>query len=373
MIIEIKALDTLFFRDGKPFNSGENHWSDSVFPPNMSTIYGALRTAYFTENYDEFLRLNKKDFNTEKDPTKGLFINKLLFRIKDGKNDGYYYSMPLDLVKLKDIDDEETKDETKNKRYKVLPLRIKKNRDKNSHPLEKLLYFNDNVKVLKGGLIRGDKMCNYMNGIFEDTEICLTEDYIVDEPKIGIGINKSTKTSQDSMLYRIDLKRPKDLYLVIDFSGLKIKGKGAIKLGGESKYVSYKEIKVLPETYSLNRLPTINKGFKLTLMTAAIFEKGWLPKGVSEKNEFIMENDLFAIKLVAASIGKYALVGGYDIANNRPKPMVKAIPEGSTYYFEILKGKADDILKHFHLKSISDKLSNEGYGISIISKWGEVE
>ena len=49
MIIEISALDTLFFRDGKPFSMGENHWTNSIFPPNMSTVYGADRKSVVRE------------------------------------------------------------------------------------------------------------------------------------------------------------------------------------------------------------------------------------------------------------------------------------------------------------------------------------
>ncbi len=105
-------------------------------------------------------------------------------------------------------------------------------------------------------------------------------------------------------------------------------------------------------------------------MTQAIFENGWLPKDIDEE-KFILENDKFKIKLVAASVGKYSLIGGYDMAKNEPKPMLKAVPAGSTYFFEILKGETKDIIRYFHLKSVSDKMQEEGYGISFVSKWGD--
>jgi CRISPR-associated protein Cmr3 len=64
MIIELNPLDTLFFRDGKPFAMGEETWADGIFPPPPSVIYGALRTAWFANNIEEFVRLkinNKLD------------------------------------------------------------------------------------------------------------------------------------------------------------------------------------------------------------------------------------------------------------------------------------------------------------------------
>lgn len=54
MIIEMKPLDTLFFRDSKPFSRGEDTWADTIFPPYPSTVYGALRTAWFKQNIKEF-------------------------------------------------------------------------------------------------------------------------------------------------------------------------------------------------------------------------------------------------------------------------------------------------------------------------------
>lgn len=45
-IIEIQALGTLFFRDGKPFTMGAETYAEGIFPPLPSTIYGALRTGH---------------------------------------------------------------------------------------------------------------------------------------------------------------------------------------------------------------------------------------------------------------------------------------------------------------------------------------
>ena len=60
MILELQPLDTLFFRDGKPFNKGEENWADAIFPPFPATIYGALRTAYFNEHIEIFEKLKSE-------------------------------------------------------------------------------------------------------------------------------------------------------------------------------------------------------------------------------------------------------------------------------------------------------------------------
>lgn len=371
MRIEIKALDTLFFKDGKPFTMGENHWTDSIFPPNLSTIYGAIRTAYFIGNMELFQKLqNNKELNTEKDPTKKLKITKLFYKINDGRNDGNYYNMPLDLVELKDISELLAKRERENKKYKVYPLRIKENKYANSNPLKYLLYFDEHVKAISDGIIHENEIEDYINGNLEDIEICKMSDYLCDEPKVGIGLDKSTRTSKDSRLYRVDFKRLKEMSLIVEFEGIELNKKGVIRLGGEGKYAVYEDDSSIIEPYEFEIDSITNNRFKVTLMTQAIFENGWLPKDIDEE-KFILENDKFKIKLVAASVGKYSLIGGYDMAKNEPKPMLKAVPAGSTYFFEILKGETKDIIRYFHLKSVSDKMQEEGYGISFVSKWGD--
>ena len=370
MRIEIKVLDTLFFKDGKPFTMGENHWTDSIFPPNPSTIYGAIRTAYFTNNMGLFQKLqDNEELNTEKDPTKELKITKLFYKINDEKNNGYYYNMPLDLVGLKNVSELLTKREKENKKYKVYPLKIKENKYVGSNPMEYLLYSDEHVKTISDGIIHENEIADYINGDLKDVRICKISDYLCDEPKVGIGIDKNTRTSKDSRLYRVDFKRLKEMSLIVEFEGLELNEKGIIRLGGEGKYVVYKDDFSIIEPYKFEIDSITNNRFKVILMTPAIFKNGWLPKDVDEE-KFILENEKFKLKLVAASVGKYSLIGGYDLAKNEPKPMLKAVPAGSTYFFEILRGDTKDIIEYFQLKSISDKMKDEGYGISFVSKWG---
>lgn len=378
MLIEVSALDTLFFRDGKPFIMGENHWTDSIFPPSMSTIYGALRTAYFSQNIEVFEKLQaNNELNTDKDPTRKLEIKKLFYRINKSNNAGFYYSMPLDLVSLKNKSEEGKKYEEKNKKYKVKQLKIRENNYINSNPLKYLLYYDQYIENITDGLIDKYRITDYIKGKAKKIEVCKISDYFLSEPKVGIGIDKKIGTSKESRLYRIDLKRLKDVSLIVEFEGIEIEEKGVIRLGGEGKYVSYSECGMLRnisnpfdtklEEYLKNQ---IDSRFKVSLLTPAIFEKGWLPRWINIDG-YTYENEKFKIRLVAAAVGKHTLIGGFDMAKNRPKPMVKAVPSGSTYYFEVLKGDPKDIIEQFHMKSISDVMRKEGYGISFVSKWGE--
>ncbi|MEZ4955201.1 MAG: type III-B CRISPR module-associated Cmr3 family protein [Saprospiraceae bacterium] len=93
MELTIQPLDTLFFRDGKPFARGDETWADSTFPPNPSVIYGAMRTALATVEGKEIPfgdvpeRLGTENFS----------IKNIYYRI-DKKN---YLPLPLDFVEYK--------------------------------------------------------------------------------------------------------------------------------------------------------------------------------------------------------------------------------------------------------------------------------
>ena len=74
MQIQIDPLDTLFFRDGKPFTMGEDSWASGIVPPYPSVIYGALRSAYFSNHITELKKATKWD-----DPTMNLKIKGIHF------------------------------------------------------------------------------------------------------------------------------------------------------------------------------------------------------------------------------------------------------------------------------------------------------
>jgi len=55
------------------------------------------------------------------------------------------------------------------------------------------------------------------------------------------------------------------------------------------------------------------------------------------------------------------------MAENKPKPMYRVVPEGSVYYFKVLNGADEEKIKEvFHFKNISDILPEEGFGLTLV-------
>lgn len=97
--------------------------------------------------------------------------------------------------------------------------------------------------------------------------------------------------------------------------------------------------------------------FKLILITPAFFKEGWKPD---------MESLGVNAQLISANIGKPVSIGGWDMDENYPKPMSKAVPSGSVYYYKLLADSADELMEKVYKNGVSYKRSSEGFGISLI-------
>lgn len=359
MIIEISAFDTLFFRNGKPFNAGDESWAEGIFPPSPSVLYGALRTCFFASNMKYF-----KIANTDQDPTRNFEITDIFYKI----NNTTYYTSPLDLVCLKNKTATEKNKEKHLYEYKLVPLVLKNNDgecfyNSLSNKLT-FLGYDEEVENLSGGVLPISALYSYLNGDKSPKKAKSLNDYIIKETKTSIKLNAATGTTEDNFLFTVDMCRPNNLSICVNFKNLVIPKEGYMKLGGENKAVYYRELK---EDYneSLNLEGT---SFKLYLSTAAILEQGWLPSWIDAET-MIGEINGMKLKLITAAIGKYKNIGGFDLKLRKPKPMRRAVPEGSVYFFDILSGDIDMAYKTFNNKSISEfNTSNQGFGICRVGR-----
>ena len=350
MIIQINSIDTLIFRDGRPFGSDNDSWANSLVFPSLTSIYGALRAIYFSQNPKEIDYANK-----ENDPTKDLKIKGVYFYKND---EGLLFPLPKDLVFDK-------------KEKKLINLSIKKNYN-SCNPLE-YIFGSDNKVENKQGFLGEIGFSEYLNQDSKKFSFFENSNFIFEELKIGIGRNSATKNVDDGKLYRIGLKRYQNLSLIVDFDGINIEEEGLLRFGGEGKGAYYKKV----DDIELPKCEQIESDiFKLMLLTPAIFKKGWLPDFINQNN-FEGEFEGIKLKLIAAATGKPEYIGGWDITKNQPKPMFKAVPAGSVYYFKLQNSSdKEKIINTFNYNSIveMENFKKEGYGICVIGNYkGELK
>lgn len=232
-----------------------------------------------------------------------------------------------------------------------------------------LLSENKNIKLenVVDGLVRQSAFEQYLHHS-KEFHIQTLSDFILLEPKIGITRSSNTHSSEESKLYRVDMRRlssktNEKLSIVVDFEdeGLSIPESGFLKLGGEGKAASYKSNKEV--NIAFPEFEDDEKQFKIVLTTPAIFNNGWMP-------DIKLADEHYGLKLnlLTAAVGKPINVGGFDMAKKMPKPMYRAVPAGSVYYFELMEGTMDTVRELFHCKSISDIYANQGFGISFVGK-----
>lgn len=326
--IEIKAIDTLFFRDGKPFEMEDDSWAEGIFPPPTSVIKGAIRSAYFTEHPHQMDLTNQ-----DGDPTKTIQITNVF--IKSGKK--ILIPAPLDYV----YDKNQNKEDRELFHLKIIE---KKHSEIICNSLMPYLpFFQGNVAHDDLYFIDKEDFENhYRNNDFESTLYPIHfSSMLQTESKIGVGLNKQTRSSKEGRLFRVGMNRlnqnfneeelsfTEETTLVVEYNFDFVPK--LIKLGAENKTALVKETTILPKE-RLEQKNASSSFFKIVLSSPAVFELGWKPNIASYLSDI-------KIELKCAFVGKPLSIGGWDIAARQPKKMYKAVPAGSVFYYEITNGK----------------------------------
>lgn len=332
---------------------GDESWTSGLFPPPPSVLYGALRTGYFSAHPDEITRAASfYDANMNGDPTARLKITGLV--IKHGEKDRYF-PVPLDLVQSK-------------KQTKPLLLKRINNPKGTSSILSEILTSEEIFESYPAGsMIRFDGLETYLKGSAGEAPTIKEASFFrVGEAKTGIARTPATGSVKEGHLYRVEMIRMKsNTSILCEFNNLSVDST-LIKLGAEAKAAA-----IHPSEYKLFPPPGLSKeneteNFKLYLSTPAIFKQGWLPEWIDPENmQGLMPATQIRVQLIAAAIGKPIYLGGFDMKKKRFKPMRKAVPAGSVYYFRVLEGT---IPTSVHGQSLSDELADQGFGIALIGK-----
>lgn len=352
--IKIKAFDSLFFRDPRPFTMGEDNLAANLFPQLPgSTLLGAIRTAHAAEN-----NVPLTDIKTK---TTDIQINYMGLMLDNEQ----VFPVPADCICTGD---------------NITQLSLTEN-ENSSSPFPKLLTANTNGKTkdISAYRFKEDDLANYWlkpNQI-QVKQLSLLSDYYTYEPKIGIARNKYTRTTRNGALYRVNMvktegkSKQKQTHFFAGIQGVELTAQGFIRLGGEGKAASY-------EAISLSKPATPdwqehNKGFKCYLATPAIFKQGFLPEWLDPET---LQGEVagYKIKLETAAFGRFIPYGGFDLERNEPKPVYKAIPAGAVYYFTCVETTQNEqaynaIKSYFQQYRFTDLNANEGLGWAFVGPY----
>ncbi|MGC8757889.1 type III-B CRISPR module-associated protein Cmr3 [Caldisericum sp.] len=385
--IFIEPFDTVFFRDGKPFDAGNDFVSFSIFPPSPSTFYGALRT-YIIMQYSNLsnFRSDTKITNVVGTDANNLGSLKIYgpYLYKKELSPFLLFKAPLDIMQRDRIVinlipssvSSGLTDLEANNKIKInlaLPSDFTSN-EAFEEPEEFGDYFTE------------DEIRAYLSGQFSSIHLKI-KDFFKNEHKVGITIDKSTRTAEKHMLYSSPHIRLNNVGFVIgtEDDGNFVSDNGSFHLGGDNRTVRFEnipefeaKIDSLKQIVSSQLKTQSSKRIKFILLTPGRFKNGWYPDFLNKNNENELEGTLpntnIKLKLVSCVLGKPDYCGGFDMANKYPKKMEKIVPSGSVYFFEVLNNNEDwinTLLENYFFKSIeSDEvLLKQGFGQILIGGW----
>jgi len=426
MWLFIESLDVLLFRDSKPFAAGEGFWARSVFPPNSLPFMGALRAKLLVDNdirfedYHKFLKDAKNDQITSALKRKIQPIADLI-----GGSEGYgnltlagpflsrqsstnelilFFPAPLDIMldknRVKYLKPQSfgwglktSKALTSKIQYKFSPLPLWTD-ESGDLPEEKFIKTSGIINYLKGlSGVQAEDSTNIWGNEFQ------------------VGIEKGAqRTAEIGKIYSVEFIRLQEIMnrqglssfgFLVQLEGFQeaiFKTDGLLALGGEGRAAKYTKV----EETEIGSLSDLIRGdflieslkdekrFKLYLATPAIFSNGWYPDFLKAENgDLVGEIGGLKFKLISASVNKPTTVSGWNLVKNRPRPLVKAVPAGSIYHFELLddevfdEAKIEVIRSDFHFKPLTGNCPNAlgsipendlreygraGFGLALVGK-----
>jgi CRISPR-associated protein Cmr3 len=340
MKIKITANDTLHFGSGKSTNAGESSFGAAMFPPYPTVFLGALRSAYLSQNPEYITTANQPG-----DPT---LEYKLTFfaMLIDGVP---HFPAPADTYVVGDSP-------------KLSLLSLKENDGLSSHKLPYYLWTDHDGKVLtpEGRYVCADVLGEYLTGEGGARPSVKLSDYTEREIRVGIARDNYSRAAADSMLYNSAMTRPWGCEFAVELDGGKLPtSSGLIRLGKHGKTAAYWTCDfgtTLPWSIGENGV------FKLCFATPAIFDCGSIPT---------LPDGLPEVELIASAVSGYENVGGYDMRENRPKPMERAVKAGSVFYYRLADNTEENraaVAEKLHGKCISPKYEQAGFGLCYVGK-----
>ncbi len=359
-----RILDTCFFRGGLPYNAGEGGFTtvQGTFPPYMTTLQGAVRTAlaweqgWSPEGGDSWPALLGGADDIGSLCLRGPYL------VLEDQEDEPLFRMPFVLL------------EKAGNFVRLVP----------GEPVEcdlGLVRLPKPARTLKGAALPEDTYVSLSGlvdvlkgGVPGQNEVWYKRELWAEEPRVGLALEDSTRTARTGMLYSITHVRPeRKLRLVVLVAGVPdtwdLVSRRVGWLGGEGRLVEIEvqnvddPLKFLPYPPDLSPGPDGILRFTVTLITPGYYPYESLPEVIRGGPPGVPGH------CVSACIGRAERVGGWDLKNGQPRPLEPLLPAGSTWFYE---AEAADLeaVRGLHGSCLGDK-AVFGFGQVLIGRWME--
>lgn len=363
VVVDINAVDTLVFRDGRAFTQADAEAAahTSVFPPYPPTVVGTVRLAVavslgFGAGASWPSEMLGDGVDWQKPGQLGEAGKSLQFSAPVvTQNGACLFPAPLSVL----ADDKGCRSRLKpgSRRFECdlnADVRLPELADV---PAEG----GDGLKPLSSAWFDLKTMEHFLSDQpASELMPVLREDILTAEPRVGIGLESEARTAIDGQLFAAGHLRPQHGFgLRVEVKGLKpLKTPRLQTVGGEHRMAS---IAMARGSLSLPSCPPIEDGRYLVLAVSPLL----LPKAPRPGTAIAG----LPGAVVSACLGKPIRIGGWDGKARRPIPMRQAIPAGSVIFMECASGTKAQSLHGKHIGEATEW----GFGQILIGRWSEAE
>jgi CRISPR-associated protein Cmr3 len=377
----IEPSDVWLFRDGKPFDAGAEHRARSLFPPNPTTIQGALRSKLLFDSGVDLRAFASKETVARQakdwigwpgEPPPFALRGPFLARRVSEETVELLFPLPANVVR-----DRETRT------YSLLkPLGdgdpFTANWPSQKPKLRSLWIHSSRPLESAIGWVNKATLVRCLNGIAApNTNDVLREDHLfAREDRFGVAIDSARKSYQEGFLYQVQFVRPRaDVGLLVagDENLHWPQATGTLALGGERRGGHFE--KVNPPDEPPIKIPQPKGGktrFKVYFATPARFDKGWR---AADWSRWFDGNNL---TLVSAAVNRFYPTGGIRVdtesqKGDHQKAMYRYVPAGSVFFFEC-DGPAQRKKANSAPRPVTDDEHDGqiGFGQVYIGRWNYV-
>lgn len=364
----LHPLDTLFFRDGRPYNQDDPGQVEaaSLFPPYPPTVVGAVRAAaaramgWPGSAWDTAALGDGVDWQAGDEALGPLrFSGPYILR-----NGEPLYPAPLNLVAGKGEGGADLI-------TYLAPSGRALDTDIGAVRLPAPIEAGQGFKTLERFWLDTKAMALALRGAE------LTSDQVVpgshlSQAEVRIGIQRDTarRTTAERALYAAGHARPaQDVALVVDVEALPdvALGENLAPLGGEGRSVW---IEQRDEKLELPHAPELTPGkddvlcYTVVLITPADLDDKWPGPGEHLAGS---TGEALPGKIVSACTGRAVMVGGWDGAARGPLPLRPLIPPGSIWFLEARAEEAEAV-RSWRGRTIG-RSTGWGFGRVLIGRW----
>lgn len=200
------------------------------------------------------------------------------------------------------------------------------------------------------------------------------------ETRTHVGINRETLAAEDGRLFQTaayDFAEPakkhhqgweSHRYGFVIRTAADLQDNSVVRFGGEGRLSRLN--KISDDVFKQPEYAYTN-GLTLTLLTPALFHKGWLPGWLdSQTLTGTLPHTNLKVKLRATAIDRWLPVSGWDLQQHAPKAMRKAVAAGAVYWFEIQSGNTAELAQaQWQAFSDNGQDCRDGFGIGLIGPW----